>query len=183
MQSRRSQPWPELIVGALGALPVVVTWLHVYSHTPPVHSEPTWTQTIALVAAAVAGTPTVAWLLRARLRVPWHLLAVLALTGPVLVVATGVVRTHAARAEDVSAPVVGALAAAVAWALATLALAIVPLRRHVIASVLPLALALAAGHAAYAIPTETRFDLWRSVGGPWPNAVATRLLYGHALES
>jgi hypothetical protein len=179
MQSKR-RPWPEAIVGVLGTLPVVVIWLHVYSHTPPWHSEPTWAHTLVLVPVAVAGTIVAGWLQRARTRLPWFVLVAVALIGPVVVVASGVMRTRAAEWPGVTAPVVGALAAAAGYLLAAIALSTMRVRSRVVPVFLPLALALVAGHVAYGLPG--RYAIANRIGHPWPNESASELLYGHTLS-
>jgi hypothetical protein len=183
MRSDARRHWPEAVVGVLGALPIASIWLHVYSHTPPWHSEPTWSHTVVLVAVAVIGTIATGWLLRTRLRLPWFVLVAIALLGPVLVVASGVIRTRSAEWGDVTAPVVAALGAAAAYLLAALATSAVRLRSGLAAVLLPLALALIAGHVAYGLPGQTRVEIARTIGYPYPNEAASRLLYGGTLES
>jgi hypothetical protein len=183
MQHDARRHWPEAIVGVLGALPMAIIWLHVYSHTPPWHSEPTWSHTVVLVAAAAIGTVAAGWLLRTRLRLPWFALVTVALLGPVVVVASGVIRTRSAEWGDVTAPVVAALGAAAAYLLAAVAIAAVRVRGRLTAGLVPLALALAVGHVAYGLPGEIRVEIARSIGYPYPNAAASELLHGHTLES
>ncbi len=182
MQTPSSRHWPEAIVGVLGALPVAAICLHVYSHTPAWHSEPTWSHTVALVAGAVVATAASGRLLRARLRVPWPAAVAVALIAPVIVVASGVLRSRSAQFGDVTAPVVGALGAAGACLLAAALVASVPLRSRAAAVLLPLGLALALGHVAYGLPAQTRYDIANRIGHPWPNVEASNLLYGHVLS-
>ena len=183
MQTPRSRHWPEAIVGVLGTLPVVVTWLHVYSNTPAWHSEPTWSHTVELVVVAVVAATAAGWLLRGRLRVPWLTVVAVALIAPVVVVASGVLRSRSAQFGDPTAPVVGALGAVAGALLAVVVIASVPVRGRVVALLLPLGLALAIGHVAYGLPGKLRYDIAYRVGYPWPNETASDLLYGGTLES
>jgi hypothetical protein len=182
VQKPRCRHWPEAIAGVLGALPLVVIWLHVYSHTPAWHSEPTWSHTVALVVVAVVAAVASGRLLRARLRMPWLAAVAVALIAPVIVVASGVVRARSAAFGDETAPVVGALGAAAAFLLGAVLIASVPLRSRVIALLLPLGLALAIGHVVYGLPGRTRYDIASRIGHPWPNEAASNLLYGHVLS-
>ena len=182
MPSKPQRHWPEAVVGLLGALPMVVTWLHVYSHTPSWHSEPTWTHAWELGVAAVIATVGAGWLLRGRLRWPWLAFVAFSLIAPILVVASGVIRTRTDQA-NVLPPVFGAWGAAAAYLLGAILIAAVPLRLRMIAAVVPLALALALGHVAYGLPAQTQYDIARSTTFPWPNETASDLLYGYQLES
>jgi hypothetical protein len=183
MERKRIRHWPEAVVLATGALPVVAIWLHAYSHTPSWHPEPTWSHTLILVATTTAAAIALAWLLRRRLLVLWWLLVLIALTGPPAVVATGVIRIRVTGSEAVSTPVVAALAAGSACVLATLLLALVPMRRRAAPLLLPLTLALIAGHAVSALPGRTEVSLALRVGYPYPTSAAMQLIYGHQIES
>jgi hypothetical protein len=170
--------WTEAIVCLLGALPVVVTWFHVYSDTPQVDPQPTWSQTVVLVVAAVIATFAAGWSLRKRLRSPWLALVAVALAGPILVVASGVIRTRAEPWGNFVRPVVGAWGAAAAYLFGTILVAIAPVRPRMFAAVVPLAMAFSLGHVAYGLPAQVQYDIVSKIAYPHPNEATSDLLYG-----
>lgn len=161
-----------------GAVPLVVTWLHSYSHTPQVHPQPSYGLTLLIAALAALATPLVACLLRRRLGAAWLSVAGFALIGPVLIAASGVMRARTEAFPEETAPVAGSVVAAAGYLAALAVVAALPTRR-LTAMVAPLVIALVAGHIAYGLSWQARYAIVDAVGHPYPTADAATVIYGH----
>lgn len=175
---KRGRRWAEAIVMLCGGVPVVVTWLRSYSDTPRPHPQPSYGLTLAVAGLGVLATPLVAWLLRRRMAGSWVAIAAVALTGPLLVVASGVMRARSEAFPEETAPVAGSVIAAAGYLVALAAIAVLRIPR-LAARVTPLVVALAVGHIAYGLSWQARYELVDAVGHPYPTEDAAIVIYGH----